>query len=79
MTYKRTYTYNSTENNGYDPCDILLQHYPEEIWRTIVLSKEDFENLQPWKFCSLLNDAYEQGRKDAMKDLRTMIEGDATL
>ena len=79
MGYKRTYTFNSENNSGYEPCDILLQHYPGETWRTIVLSKEDFETLRPWQLCSLLNNAYEAGRKDAMADLRTMIEGDATL
>ena len=79
MGYKRTYTFNQEMNSGHEACDILLQHYPGETWRTIVLSKEDFENVKPWQLCGLLNNAYSQGRKDAMADLRTMIEDDATL
>jgi hypothetical protein len=73
LSYQKSYCWNGEKSNGYEACDILVQHYKDDSFRTIVLSKEDFETLQPWKLCSLLNAAYESGKKDAMTDLRRLI------
>lgn len=70
MGHKHFYTINYDKNNGYDPCDILLQHYDDEEWRTIVIRAEE---LKPWKICDALNNAYEAGKKDAMRNLRYMM------
>lgn len=57
--------------NGYDPCDILLDHgLSSPDFRTYVIREED---LKPWQICKALNDAYEAGRADAMRDLRNFI------
>jgi hypothetical protein len=57
--------------NGYDPCDILLDHgLGNSDFRTYVIREED---LKPWQICSALNSAYEAGREDAMRDLRNFI------
>ena len=70
MTYKHFYTINHDENNGNEPCDILLQHYENDQWKTVVIRADD---LQPWKICQALNSAYEAGKQDAMRNLRYMI------
>jgi hypothetical protein len=67
MAYHHLYTYNG---DGYNPADILLQHYEDDKWRTIVISEDD---LKPWKIAEALNNAYEAGKKDAMRNLRMMI------
>jgi len=67
------YCWNTKESNGYDSCDILLQHYNDDGFRTIALRKEDFERLKPWEFCDMLNRAYDNGRNAAMQDLRRFI------
>lgn len=67
------YCWNEKENNGYDPCDILLQHYKDDGFRTIALRKEAFECLTPWQLCNMMNIAYDNGRKAAMEDLRRFI------
>jgi hypothetical protein len=57
--------------NGYDPCDILLDHgYGSSDFRTYVIREED---LKPWHIVSALNSAYTAGREDAMRDLRNFI------
>jgi hypothetical protein len=57
--------------NGYDPCDILLDHgLKSPDFRTYVIREED---LKPWQICKALNDAYDAGREDAMRDLRQFI------
>jgi hypothetical protein len=57
--------------NGYEPCDILLDHgYGNSDFRTYVIRKED---LVPWQICSALNSAYKAGREDAMRDLRRFM------
>lgn len=59
------------EDNGYEPCDILLDHgYGSSDFRTYVIRKEDFK---PWQVVDALNNAYKQGREDAMRDLRRFI------
>ena len=58
---------------GFEPSDILCQHYDDDKFKTVVLDVEDFKRLQPWKLCSLLNQAYRSGREDAMSDLRHFI------
>ena len=70
MSYKHFYTINHDENNGYDPCDILLQHYEDDQWKTIAIRAED---LKPWNICEALNNAYKAGKADAMRNLRLMI------
>lgn len=71
--FKRQYTYNHKDNTGYAPCDILVQYYESEEFRGVILRKDDFEELAPWKLCTLLQAAYDAGRDDAMRDLRIMI------
>ena len=61
------------DTDGWSPGDIVCQLYNDEAWRTVLLPKQDFETITPWKFCSLLNDAYERGRKEALEDLRSMM------
>jgi hypothetical protein len=67
---ERFYCFNE-ENNGYEPCDILLDHgLKDSGFRTYVIRKED---LVPWQICSALNSAYKAGREDAMRDLRRFM------
>ncbi len=59
------------EDNGCEPCDILLDHgYGHKDFRTYVIRKEDWSG---WRIVSALNDAYKTGREDAMRDLRNFI------
>jgi hypothetical protein len=59
------------EDNGYEPCDILLDHgYGNKDFRTFVIRKEEFK---PWQVADALNNAYKAGREDAMRDLRNFI------
>ena len=59
------------EDNGYEPCDILLDHgLGSPDFRTYVIRKEDFK---PWQVVDALNNAYKQGREDAMASLRRMM------
>lgn len=73
MTRRYTYCFNQEENNGYSKCDILVKHYGDDGFRTVLLRKDEFDNLHAWKITSLLNDAYESGYKHAMEDLRRFI------
>lgn len=75
MGYERHYQFNHEENNGYisEPCDILVQHYKSDNFRTISIRKEEWN---AWKICEALNHAYKVGREDAMSDLRRMIGAD---
>jgi hypothetical protein len=58
-------------DNGSEPCDILLDHgYGNADFRTYVIRKED---LSPWKIAHELNNAYQAGREEAMRDLRNFI------
>jgi hypothetical protein len=68
-----TYVINRPTENGYEDCDILAQYFNDNSLRSVVVSKEDFANLAPWNMCRLLNEAYEQGRKEAMFDIRRLI------
>ena len=74
---KKTYVWRKDEtaeyDGGFEPTDILVQHYNDEGFRTRLLDVEEFKHLTPWKLCSILNAAYESGRKDAMEDLRHFI------
>jgi hypothetical protein len=69
------YTYNIEESkHGYDPCDIKTALYGDPTWKTTLVPKDEVERgLPPWKICSLLNSAYERGRKEAFEDLRRLI------
>lgn len=67
MAYNHLYIHTG---NGHDPGDILLQHYDDDQWRTIVIREDE---LVPWKIANALNNAYEAGKKDAMRNLRNMI------
>lgn len=60
-------------NLGGDATDILVQHYGDPGMRTMLLTKDEFENLKPWRLCALLNSAYEAGRSDSMEALRHFI------
>lgn len=57
-------------DNGSEPCDILLQHFKSDNFRTYVIRKEEWSG---WRIASALNDAYKAGREDAMRDLRNFI------
>jgi hypothetical protein len=58
-------------DNGYEPCDILLDHgLKDPSFRTYIIRKED---LKPWQICTALNDAYKAGREEAFRDLRNFI------
>lgn len=70
MGYKRNYTYNREKYNGHTPCDILLELYDTDKFRTIALRVED---QVPWRICEALNNAYEEGRKDAKRDIRAVL------
>jgi len=66
----RFYCVRDTDNSS-APCDILMDHglkNPE--FRTYVIRKED---LYPWKIAHELNNAYQAGREDAMRDLRNLL------
>jgi hypothetical protein len=69
----RKYCYDEEAGTGVDACDILLHHFPGDDWRSLVLRKEDFKNLTPWKIVELLNRAYDLGRSDAQHDIRTVL------
>lgn len=58
------------EDNGYEPCDILLDHGLSADFRTYVIRKEDFK---PWQVVDALNQAYRAGREEAFRDLRNFI------
>jgi hypothetical protein len=73
MGYKRTYTFNRDENNGYSSCDILVQYYDSEQFKAVAIRKEDMENMDAWRMCNALQRAYDAGREDAMRDLRMLI------
>ena len=78
MGHKRQYLWRvkegeTTANTGFEPADILLQHYGDPGMRTMVMREEDFKRIKPWELCSMLNEAYESGRKDSMEDLRRFI------
>jgi hypothetical protein len=75
---KKTYMWRKTDGEdaycgGFKPTDILVQHYNDPGMRTTLLRKDEFENLKPWELCSILNEVYESGRRDAMEDLRKFI------
>lgn len=75
---KKTYVWKKKEGEepgtgGFEPTAILVQHYNDEGFRTVLLSEDDFINLKPWELCSILNEVYASGRKDAMEDLRRFI------
>jgi len=62
-----------TDEEGYgsEPCDILLDHgLKNPDFRTYVLRKENWSGRS---ICQVLNDAYEAGRAEAMRDLRRFI------
>jgi hypothetical protein len=71
MGYNRTYLYNKEKFNGHEPCDILLQLYETDHFKTISLRADQ---LVPWQICDALNRAYEEGRKDAKREIRTVLE-----
>lgn len=58
---------------GFKPTAILVQHYNDEGFRTVLLDEEEFKHLAPWRLCALLNDAYESGYKDAKADIRNVL------
>jgi hypothetical protein len=63
--------WNREDDNGYEPCDILLDHgLQSPDFRTYVIRKED---LKPWQIVDALNQAYKAGREDAFRDLRNFI------
>jgi hypothetical protein len=75
---RKTYVWRKKESEdpyagGFEPTDILVQHYNDEGFRTILLDEEDFKRLAPWKLCSLLNDAYDSGYRDAKADIRNVL------
>lgn len=75
---KKTYVWKKKEGEepgtgGFDPTDILVQHYDDEKFRTVLLREDEFTRLKPWELCSILNEVYRSGRNDAMEDLRRFI------
>jgi hypothetical protein len=75
---KKSYIWRKLEGEqpgtgGFEPTDILVEHYGDAGMRTTLLRKDEFENLKPWELCSILNEAYKHGRQDAMEDLRRFI------
>lgn len=60
-------------NQGHDPCNILQEHWQGSGMKTILLSKDDFENLSPWQLVSLLNKAYACGRREYQASFRNFI------
>jgi hypothetical protein len=72
MSRNTVYTFNG-EYDGFQACDILVQHYGDSDFRTILLNQNDFENLRPWKLVSLLNAAYERGRIEYQEEFRRFI------
>lgn len=74
MPYRPTYCWNTEESNGHEPADILIQLYPDEAFRSIVLRKEDFERLRVWELCQLLQQAREAGYRDAQRDIRNALD-----
>lgn len=78
MGYNKQYVWRSKEGEayhegGFEPADILCQHYDDDKFRTVVLDADDLKGMAPWKLCSLLNEVYRSGRADAMSDLRNFI------
>lgn len=73
MSKKRRYTWVYNQEDTYERGPILLQHYGDPGFRTIVLREGELEKLMSWQFCRLMNDAYEAGREHAMEDLRRFI------
>lgn len=61
------------DNLGHDPCPIMMEHWGIPGMKTILLSKEKFEDLCPWELVSLLNKAYEHGRTEYKNDLRDFL------
>ncbi len=75
---KKTYVWRKLDgedlgSSGFQPTDILVEHYNDPGMRTMLLRKDEFENLRPWELCSILNEVYKSGRNDAMEDLRRFI------
>lgn len=68
----REYCFNRENHTGYgsEPCDILIQHFKSDNFRTIAIRAEEWD---AWNICNKLNDAYKAGREDAMRDLRNFI------
>lgn len=80
MNHRRQTTYMWATPEGEDPgaggweaTNILTQHWGDSDFRTILLSKEDFETLRPWKLVSLLSAAYERGRREYQEELRNFL------
>ena len=62
-----------TDEDGYGPtpCDILLDHgLKNPDFRTFVIREEHWSGRA---ICQALNDAYEAGRSEAMRDLRRFM------
>lgn len=70
---KTSYTFNREENNGYEDCAILIQHFNDTGSRFHLMSKEEFAKLQPWEFCRFMNDAYATGKRDALEEVRNIL------
>lgn len=70
-----THRYVCTHDNAKrdDDANILLEHYGDKGFRTLVINAEEFGFLEKWKLCAMLNEAYQVGRRDAMEDLRNLI------
>ncbi len=68
----RYYCFNEKEHTGYGPttCNILIQHFKSDDFRTVAIREDEWS---AWNLCSALNNAYEAGRQDAMRDLRNFM------
>lgn len=74
MAYKRTYTFDREKSTGYgEPCNILVQYYESEQFRTVAMRAEDFERFDAWHMCQVLQNAYDAGREDQLRDIRMML------
>lgn len=73
MSKRRQYIWGYDHTKPFGKGPIFLQHYNDPGFRTHVLSTEEFEQLTSYEFCKHMNNAYEEGYKHAMEDLRRLI------
>ena len=70
---KPTIRYLHRSATDISPGAILIEHYGDLGMRTMLLDQTGIDNLMPWELASMLNDAYAQGQKHAVEDLRSVL------
>jgi len=63
----------TTASTGFEPADILCEMYGDAGMRTRVVNADELKGFPPWELCDLMNQAYRNGREDAMADLRRVL------